>query len=349
MNIPQKTLSLLAVASLFTFSGLSAVETDPVGYVTLTVNGSSDGSVAYTPLSLSLEKPVQASGALSEAPTSAVATDSSASYTPSEFAGTDAAGNATHYLQFTGSGLIVDITANTATTITVDTDLSGVADSGAGYVVKEHMTISDVFGADNSAGFTTGGDATSSDLIYVMSSDGGGSYTTYYYQTDAFGFLGGTGWRLNGDASTDASNITIMPDEGIIIARAAAGDLSVVLSGSVNVIDHSCALPAGFSLVSYPFPVDVTLNDSGIYSATNGYVSGGDSGSSDIVYVLQSDGSFNNYYYQTDAFGFLGGTGWRLAGDASTDVGDTYSIPAGSSVIIKHTGSGLLWADAKPF
>ena len=233
MNKPQKTLSLFAGASLLVFSSLSAVTTDPVGYVTLTINGSSDGSVAYTPLSLSLEKPVQASGALSEAPTSAVVTDSSASYTVNEFAGTDAAGNATHYLQFTGSGLIVDITANTANTITADTDLSGVVDTGAGYVVKEHMTISDVFGSDNSAGFTSGGDATSSDLIYVMSSDGGGSYQTYYYQTDAFGFLGGTGWRL--------------------------------------------------------------------------------------------------------------------AGDASTDVGDTYSIPAGSSVIIKHKGSGLLWADAKPF
>ena len=349
MNIPQKTLSLLAIASLSAFSSLSAVETDPVGYVTLTVNGSSNGSVAYTPLSLSLEKPVQASGALTEAPTSAVATNSSASYTPSEFAGTDAAGNATHYLQFTGSGVIVDITANTATSITVDTDLSGVADSGAGYVVKEHMTLADAFGADNSAGFTSGGDSASSDLVYVMSSDGAGSYTTYYYQTDSFGFLGGTGWRLNGDASTDASNATIMPDQGVIIARAAAGDLSVVLSGSVNVIDHSLSIPAGFSLVAYPFPVDVTLNDSGIYSATNGYVSGGDSASSDIVYVLQSDGTFVNYYYQTDSFGFLGGTGWRLAGDASTDVGDTFEIPAGSSVIIKHTGSGLLWADAKPF
>jgi hypothetical protein len=140
-----------------------------------------------------------------------------------------------------------------------------------------------------------------------------------------------------------------MPDEGMLIARSVSGDVDVVLSGSVNVIDHSRALPAGFSLVSYPFPVDVKLNDSGIYSETNGYETGGDSASSDLVYVLQSDGSFNSYYYQTDSLGFLGGNGWRLVGDAFTDVGETYKIPAGSSVIIKHTGSGLLWADAKPF
>ena len=348
MNIPQKTLSLFAGASLLVFSSLSAVTTDPVGYVTLTVNGSSDGSVAYTPLSVSLENAIVASGSLSEAPTSSVVTDASASYTLSEFAGTDAAGNATHYLQFTGSGLIVDITANTATTITVDTDLNGVVDTSAGYNVKKYKTISDVFGADNSAGLRSGGDATTSDLVYVMSPDGGGGYTTYYYQTDSLGFLGGNGWRLNGDAFTDAGNITIMPDEGIIIARSVAGDLPVVVSGSVNVNDHNRALPSGFSLVAYPFPVDVTLDDSGIYSPTNGYVSGGDSASSDIVYILQSDGSFDNYYYQTDSLGFLGGNGWRLAGDAFTERG-TYQIPAGSSVIIKHNGSGLLWADAKPF
>ena len=37
MNIPQKTLSLLAGASLIIFSSLSAVTTDPVGYVTETI------------------------------------------------------------------------------------------------------------------------------------------------------------------------------------------------------------------------------------------------------------------------------------------------------------------------
>jgi hypothetical protein len=210
------------------------------------------------------------------------------------------------------------------------------------------MTLADLFGADNSAGLTSGGDATSSDKVYVMSQDGAGQYQIYYYQTDLLGFLGGDGWRLNGDASTDASNVTIMPDQGIIIARSTAGDLPIVVSGSVNVNDHYNALPSGFSLVSYPYPVDVTLDDSGIYSATNGYTSGGDSASSDLVYVLGSNGQFTTYYYQTDLLGFLGGDGWRSGTDTITDVGST-SIPAGSSIIIRHTGSGLLWADTKPF
>ena len=269
MNIPQKTLSVLAIASLSTFSSLFAVETDPVGYMTITINGSSDGSTAYTPLSIGLENSPSASGALSEDPTSAIATNSGAAYTPGEFAGTDAAGNATHYLQFESDGLIVDIIANDATTITAGTDLTGLAASGDAYVVKEHMTLADAFGVSGS-GLTSGANSLTSDLLYIMSSDGQGSFATYYVQTDptGLGFLGGDGWRQVGASnSLDMSNVVIGPDDGVIVSRSAAGDVDIVVAGSVNVIDHQRDLPAGFSMVSYPYPVDVTLDDSNIYSS----------------------------------------------------------------------------------
>lgn len=183
-----------------------------------------------------------------------------------------------------------------------------------------------------------------------MSADGAGSYAQYYYQTDPFGgFLGGDGWRLAGDSNTDRSNVIVAPDDGLIVNRISSGDVSVVVSGTVNAIDHTRTLPNGYSLVAYPFPVDTTLDDSSIYAADNGYTSGGDVSQSDIVFVLAADGSFTQYYRQTDPFGgFLGGDGWRIAGDANTDVGSTV-IPAGSAVIIQHKGSGLTWADSVPY
>jgi hypothetical protein len=122
----------------------------------------------------------------------------------------------------------------------------------------------------------------------------------------------------------------------------------VVVSGSVNVVKHSRDLPKGFSLVAYPFPVDVTLADSNIYTSSNGYVSAGSFLNSDIVYIIGSDGIFKSYYYQTDSSGFFGGTGWRLVGDTDTDVSDTV-ISATSSVIVLHRGDGLAWRDAIPF
>ena len=43
-----------------------------------------------------------------------------------------------------------------ATSITTGTDLTGLAVSGDSYVVKEHITLADIFGANNEAGLTAG-------------------------------------------------------------------------------------------------------------------------------------------------------------------------------------------------
>ena len=353
MKKPLKTLALLSGAALLASSNLTAenVSTNPVGYMTLTVKGSPDGDkTAFTPLAMSLEKPVLASGVLSEGPTSVIVTNANASYTFDEFAGADAAGNPTHYLQFTANGLIVDIVSNTATTISVDEDLAGSASAGDAYVVKKYSTIADVFGAANKVGLSAGANSGSSDLVYIMSSEGDGSFSTYYPQDDPTdSFFGGDGWRIVGDNATDQSDVVIGPDDGIIVARDVVGDIDIVVSGSVNVVDHQRGLPGGFSLVSYPYPVDVTLEDSNIYTDLNGYVSGANSGASDLVYVLNSDGLYTTYYRQDDPTdSFFGGDGWRVVGDNATEQGAVV-IPAGSSIIIKHRGEGLVWADAKPY
>ena len=363
IKAPTKFIALLSGAALLASSSFAeSVSTDPVGYVTLTINGSPDGvQTAFTSLAAPVENAVVVTGSITEDPTSAVATNSSASYVAGAFAGTDASGNSTHYLQITAEGgadgLILDIVANTETTITTGTDLTGLIATGDTFVVKEHMSLADIFGAENDAGLKSGGDSASSDLVYIMSSDGAGTYAVYYYQTDSLGFLGGNGWRVLGDSSTEMSDVVVGPDDGVIVARTAVGDLSFTLAGCVNVVDHQRDLPAGYSLVSYPFPVGVSLDDSGLYSLTNGYVSGGDSASSDLVYLLQGDGSFDIYYRQTDTLGFLGGDGWRKLGDSATDVGADLDpstgeldlITTGSSLIVFHRGTGLQWADVKPF
>jgi hypothetical protein len=189
-----------------------------------------------------------------------------------------------------------------------------------------------------------------------MSGDGSGGYGLYYYQTDPspsfINAFGGSGWRSSSDNAIDMSGVVIGPDDGVIVKRDASSDISFVVTGTVNTIAHRRDLPAGYSLVSYPFPVDTTLDDSGIYSDTNGYVSSTGVTGSDVVYVLDPSGSFSLYYYQTDPspsfINAFGGSGWRSASDNTVDVG-TSSIPVGSSLIIFHRGSGLAWTDALPY
>ena len=342
-----KNLNLIGLVALFSAATMSSaiaqdVSSTPVGYVTITINGN-----GYTAVTNPLQNAVVYSGTASSVASDTITT--SFILTADEIAATDAEGNSAYYVQ-TASGAIYDVTANTDSTITVSSDVSSLISADDAISVKKYTTLGDIFSTDNAFGLTSGGDVTSSDVVYVMSSEGAGTYAQYYYQTDPFGgFLGGDGWRLSGDANTDRSNVIVAPDDGLIVNRISSGDISLVVSGTVNAIDHSRELPAGFSLVAYPFPVDTTLDDSGIYAADNGYVSAGDVAQSDVVYVLSSNGSFTQYYRQTDPFGgFLGGDGWRIAGDANTDVGSTV-IPAGSAVIIKHIGSGLTWSDSVPY
>ena len=337
-----KLLGCAALSCFFAFvSQAQSVSSTPVGYVTLTINGG-----GFTALSNPLENAVLYSGTVSSVSGSNITT--SFSMTDNELAGTDFQNNSSYYAQ-TSSGIILDITANDATTITVSaSDLTGILATNDSIEIKKYSTISDLLSSDNSVGLQSGG-ASNSDLVYIMSTDGTGSYTTLYYQTDNLGFLGGNGWRsIATGAFTDASNAIIAPDDGVIVKRTPSTDLTHVVTGTVRTAQLNKGLPAGFSLVSYPFPVETTLNDSGIYSATNGYVSGGAS-NSDLVYIITADGSFTTYYYQTDNLGFLGGNGWRsIATGAFTDAGATV-IPAGSSILIKHTGTGLNWEDALPY
>ena len=330
------------------------VSTTPVGYQTMTINGSSDGSTpAFTAISLGFQNNSIYNGSATENATSAVITDSSASLVSGTYGALDAAGNSAYYLEIltgTNEGLILDIVSNTSNTITTGTDLTGLVSSGDTFAIKAHTTLSDIFGSANTVGLASGGNASSSDLIYLMSTDGNATYTTYYYQTDNLGgLIGGTGWRVVGNSSTDMASVVVAPDDGIIVSRKVSGDLPLVVSGNVKEAKHKRDLPAGFSLVAYPFPVSVTLADSNIYTASNGYVSGGNGSSSDLVYVISSDGTFTTYYRQTDNLGgLIGGSGWRLVGDNST-ARDSEVIPSGSSIIILHRGSGLSWSDDLPF
>ena len=350
----KKTYLIFACVALAFSNSINAqsVSTVPVGYTTVTINGSPDGSVpAFTAVSAGLQNEALYRGSITSDANSAVLTDSNANNTANAYAATDAAGNPSYFVQImsgANEGLILDIVANNANTYTTGSDLTGLVSSGDRYAIKAYPTLSNIFGANNEAGLTSGGDFLNSDLIYLMSTDGAASFATYYYQTDTTGFFGGNGWRVVGDSYTDMSNVVVAPDDGLMVRRISTGDLSVVVSGSVNVVKHSRDLPAGFSLVAYPFPVDVTLGDSGIYTSSNGYVSESDSSNSDVVYIIGSDGIFKTYYYQTDASGFFGGNGWRAVGDTTTDVADTV-IGAGSSVIVLHRGNGLAWRDAVPF
>ena len=320
--------------------------TQPVGISKVTIDGSGTNESAFTALSVTYENAPLYSGTISTA-TGAVINLTTSDLSASQYAGSDPNSDATHYVLLTSGdneGLSLEILENTTSTVTVTSDnLESLSLSGVTMEILAHSTLADIFGAENSAGLTSGSNVNLSDRIYIMRADGSGDWDSYYYQTSQ---RAGTGWRKLGNTSTDYQGLTLPLDTGLLISRIGNDDLTIYVYGSVKKTgSHMRVLESGYSLLGNPFPIDITLNDSGIYSPDNGYVSSSTPATSDQLFVIDADGNFDSYYYQTSQ---RAGTGWRkVGGDSSTDVG-TQIIPATSSFYILHRGTGLTWNPSRP-
>ena len=224
MNIPHKTLSLFAGASLFVFSSLSAVTTNPVGYVTISCLGGSD-TVTSVPL------------AQTTAVVSAVASVDSASsqITIDQSDLVVDAYQDSHYVRF-GAGSALEgakmtITANTADTLTLQVQSGyNLGDAVADDVVEiiPHITLSKLFEGVSSIPEGT-------EVFYFDNATNGinksssGGYI-YYSPT----------WYAASDfANTD--NAVLLPDDALIVRVPgdSANDFDIITTGAVPTVGHS--------------------------------------------------------------------------------------------------------------
>lgn len=338
----------LIILSLVFCALLSAqLTTQPVGISKVTIKGTGGVRAAsFTPVAVTYEKNPLINDTIDSASGSTITLIGS-TMVADAYAGTDPNGDATHYVLITSGdqeGLTLEITANTSNTLTVtSSNLENLNFSGATAEILAHTTLSDIFGAGNTYGLTSGSSVTNSDRIYIMQADGSGNWNSYFYQNNP---RSGTGWRLAGDSSTDYASLSLPLDTGILIRRISSPDLDIFLKGTVKKTGkHKRVLLQGFSLIGNPFPQAMALSACGIYAADNGYVSSSSHTNSDRVFVIAEDGTFDSFYYQTNP---RAGTGWRRTGDTSTDV-SSEPIPATSSFYIQHRGSGLTWNPTRPY
>jgi len=214
--------------------------------------------------------------------------------------------------------LISSSTPNTATTLTIQdaTDLTtlGIAAGTDTYEILAGYTLATLFPA--SVGMQSGGSPTNVDIVQLFVA---GAWNQYYYD--------GSHWRRAGP-NTVSDNVVIRPDTGIIYSRIGNTALSVVLMGSVPVVNAaSMVANSGITFVGNTWPVNLTLATSSI-NQISGWVSSASPSTSDIVQFLVS-GAWNQYYYD--------GSHWRRAGPNT--VSDNVAIPAGTSIILSKQGS----------
>ena len=347
MNIPQKTLSLLAIASLSAFSSLSAVETDPVGYVTFTAADSVD-----TKFGLPMERPAVL----------ATSVDSVTSGTVSVSVDASAASDS-HYLQFSDgvlAGQWYQVSSSTATSITVAEDLETLgASADDSFRVIPFWTLSTLFGTDFPVStdiFTPVAQVLGNDVSSVGVNK---APTTNYAYHDGSSFIIGAGWfDVNNPFSGSTDDQILAPNTFITIRNQSGSEVSLVLPGAVPTVALSIGIAsdgasANDNLVFNPYPADIELELSSLRDVVDT--------STDIftpltqVVVYENFGGLNpsptaNYAYH-DGSSFIIGAGWFDVNSPFAGSADTVTIPQGGAFIIRKgagTPSGY-WTASLPY
>lgn len=218
MKTSLKTISLLASAALFTLNSLSAVETDPVGYVTTSVPANSDGL-----LSVALHRPAVFSGSISAVVDSDTITiANSPAFTADEYSGGG------YFVLFTSGdreGLWAVISSNSSDSL----DLT-FTNQDLGTEVNDRVNAGDTIDITpfwTPATLLPEGEVVAGTQLLVFSREQPGinlSAVSIYTLFDTFGWYNGP---------TDVNATPIYPDESVVVRNKSASPLSLVQAGAV--------------------------------------------------------------------------------------------------------------------
>jgi len=246
----------------------------------------------------------------------------------------------THMIEVTSDGAnkglntqIIDSLATGSEVVLNDALPAGVAD-GSTVRITKLRTISEAFGATNSAGLTAGS-ATTADLVLLPTSAG---YDQYFYSSGGFA---GVGWRKVGGGSTNQAAVGFYPTDGfMILARTAK---SITVTGEVKVGGTMVLLETGNNFVANLCPVNAagdspsaegrTLGNCGLYtgSSETGILGTTSANTADQVLIWNGSG-YSQYFYSTGGFA---GIGWRLVGGGSTDRSGV-ALPDGAFLVLRR-------------
>jgi hypothetical protein len=334
----NKLSLLVGFASLAAIVGVQAQSavTDPVGYVTSTVAGTGSPSApSFSAISPTLVNKIEFAGAATTVATVTI-TFTGTPFTAGAY--TPAPGTEAQFYAEAPNGEWRTIASNTANQLVLETAFSGAVVATNTIKVRRHVTLSDYFGATNSAGLLAGGEAAAADEVIFLDS-ATQSQSSYFYSNLA----GFTGWKSVG--FDDANNKVIPPNQGLIIARKTAAPVSIVRTGYVKTGPTQLAFNNGFNVVPVPHATGTVLGDndpvtpladSNLFtgSLATGVQGGGEAAAADEFIVV---GGTTNYFYSNLA----GFTGWKDVGfgDAST-----VRFPEGSAVLLNRKGGGpFVW------
>lgn len=234
------------LGALFAVGAAQAASTDPVGYITTTINanvsGSSAGSATF--ISPSLVAPISFAAASSASP-SGGNTITFASGVPTDLDGSS-------MLEITSGaneGWWTTIVSSTTTSITVADAFPAGLPTNTTVSVRKFNTIDSIFGADNSAGLTPAGGAELADEIQVLD--------PVTQAATAYIYVAG-GWT-NVVTEEPGGSTIIYPGTSVLVVHHANTALSLVTAGTVKTTKTQVDVYPSDNWLGQPNPTGGTL------------------------------------------------------------------------------------------
>jgi hypothetical protein len=347
------TLGLITAATGFKASAVD-VFTDPVGFITLTAEGTAGpgSSPAYSFQGLGMTQIPAQRGLVTSVSGQAVAISGLV-------AGQYNAGprGALYYIEDVNTnsayaGFTDDIVSNDATSVYTAFDDHVQIVAADGYKIIPHWTIAGVFGATDQAGLQQGS-GTTADQILIQNPNAAGQPLAVYYYNNVTSKSLTPGWRGGSSGNTDVSQTPLYNDQGVLIGRQVSTNLSYQLVGAVKIGPTLIPLSGTNNFAGNVYATStMTLSNSHLYTDGNpndSLVAGTGTTADQVLVHNDATGALTVYYYNNVTSKSLT-PGWRGGSTGNTDQSGA-TIPIGSFVLIElQPGhSGFNWAAPAPY
>jgi len=375
----RSLLPLCLLLAIFAFASLASaqVTTDPVGFTTTSLLSNSD-----TLVSIPFTRPAEFTGAISSVAGNVITVSGTPGWTSNQFVYNGTTQH-NHYYALIGTSSSADpkeghtyaVTANSATTLTVDTtndSLTGIPASTQ-VILIPNWTLGTVFpsNADGVSFTSTTQTRTFKTQVLIPNYSVVGINqafsTVYFFSNNVNGSSSNVGWRTVGDNTTPHDDDPLLPD-GYLVVRNLNNAPTLPLTALGGVLTKKLAVPlvtqgsqAQDNSVSMVRPLDVSLNNSGLNPTDGSFVATTLTRSFKDQLLVFNNGlaTLNKspsavYFYSNNVNGSTNNVGWRLVGDNTTDHGPDL-IPAGSAIIIRKAANGtaspatVFWTNAPTY
>lgn len=285
-----------------------------------TILGKTTSASQLTYFGLRMVQPTVAGGTVTALGANSL-TDANANWSNGQFNGA----NGSFYVEF-ANGLIADITNTDPTTHTLSLpgDVRAAVSVGDAYKIRRHSTLADVFGPNNEAGLTGGGNPAAADNVVLL--DDQTQNLQMYFYCNVSGY---TGWYSG--SFQPANNVVVYPEQGVVVSRKTAGSMARYISGVCKTGPTLAPISPGLNLLGTVHSVaGMTLSSLNLYTGNpaTGLVGGSNPAAADNLVIPSATGM--DLYFYCNVPGYLG---WY---DGAFNPAGNKIVPPGSAFYIKR-------------